>query len=396
MVLWFSAIHGKHMPKVQNFIFNKIHGSQLIYNTCWEDPRIDRQVLNIDKNSSIVMITSAGCNAIEYLLDDPLRINCVDLNSRQNCLLELKKAFFTSSNYEDLFQWFGHGYHPRAKEVYASVRPQLPEYAKNYWDPRVHYFSKSPLIKSFYYRGASGLAAWLLKNAMFQVKKSVRYEVYELLEAKNIEEQKEIFNRIESQLWGKIVQWLLKNPMLMSMVGVPAAQVSLINRDVQGGVLAFVKNSLRKIFTEISILDNYFWRVYICGEYTKNCCPEYLKEKNFETLKNRMQRLSIHTQSFSEHLVQQNSAFSHFILLDHQDWLAWHRPDLLEVEWRNIRQHCEVGSLVMLRSAGLSLDFCPSQVKDWLVWNPQLTEALHPFDRVGTYGSLHLGRVHFR
>jgi S-adenosylmethionine-diacylglycerol 3-amino-3-carboxypropyl transferase len=383
----------KTMSKIQNLIFNKIHGSQLIYNTCWEDPRIDRQILKLDQKSDVMMITSAGCNAIEYLLDDVRQIHCVDLNSRQNCLLELKRAVFLNSSYEDLFQWFGKGFHPRVKDLYGSVRMALPEYAQQYWDKRVHYFMKKPVIQSFYYRGASGLAAWLLKHAMFQVKPKIRYEVYDLIEAKNVQEQKEIFERIEKQLWGKMVEWMLKNPMMMSMVGVPAAQVSLINRDVEGGLVAFVRSCLRKIFTELSLADNYFWRVYICGEYTKACCPEYLKEEYYETIKNRLHRLSINTNSFAQHLSQQDINFSHYILLDHQDWLAWFRPDLLDEEWRQIKAHSQLGSKVMMRSAGLKLDFCASQVKDWLEWNPQLTQKLHQLDRVGTYGSLHLGQV---
>ena len=32
------------------------------------------------------MITSGGCNALDYLLDEPRRIYAVDMNPRQNAL----------------------------------------------------------------------------------------------------------------------------------------------------------------------------------------------------------------------------------------------------------------------------------------------------------------------
>ena len=68
--------------------FRHTHQSRLIYNTCWEDPRADRAMLRLDSASEIAMITSAGCNALDYLLDDPAAIHCVDMNPRQNALLD--------------------------------------------------------------------------------------------------------------------------------------------------------------------------------------------------------------------------------------------------------------------------------------------------------------------
>jgi S-adenosylmethionine-diacylglycerol 3-amino-3-carboxypropyl transferase len=72
---------------LRDWIFKNVHGSNLVYNICWEDPRCDRQIMNIGEDSKIVMITSAGCNALDYLLDNPAEINCIDLNSRQNALM---------------------------------------------------------------------------------------------------------------------------------------------------------------------------------------------------------------------------------------------------------------------------------------------------------------------
>ena len=72
----------KTLNKLRDKIFSNIHGNNLIYNTCWEDPRCDRQMLNINKNSKMVMITSAGCNALDYLLDNPKEIHTIDMNSR--------------------------------------------------------------------------------------------------------------------------------------------------------------------------------------------------------------------------------------------------------------------------------------------------------------------------
>lgn len=376
---------------MRNFTFNKVHGSQLVYNTCWEDPRIDRELLEIGPDSRLMMITSAGCNAIEYLLDDPLEVVSVDLNHRQNALLELKRAVILNLDYEDLFQWFGKGFHPKAEELYAGFRHSIPEYTRQYWDGRIRYFKERSLLQSFYYRGSSGLAAWVLKQFMFQLKPEVRYQVYELIDACTLEEQREIYYKVEERVWTGFVEWLLRSPMIMTMVGVPKAQLDLINKDVPGGLVSFAKSCLRKTFTQLSLADNYFWRVYIRGEYTRECCPEYLKEGNFEILRGRLDRLTSHTASYSGYLEGREEDFSHFILLDHQDWLAWFRPDLLAEEWSQIRAHSGAGTKVLMRSAGLEVDFCATHVEGWLNWRNERARELHALDRVGTYASCHLG-----
>ena len=376
-----------------NFLFSQVHRSQLIYNTCWEDPRIDRELLHLGPTSRLMTITSAGCNAIEYLLDDPQEIVCVDLNHRQNALLELKRAVILNLEYEDLFQWFGRGHHPRARELYRGFRATLPAYARDYWDRRIDYFVKRKLRRGFYYRGSSGFAAWLLKNLCFQLRPGVRREIYDLLESDTLEEQRAIYQRVEQRLWNGAVEGLLRSPIMMNMVGVPAPQLNLINRDTPGGLVAFVRGCLRNVFTQRSLSDNYFWRVYLRGEYSPSCCPAYLREENQTILRNRLERLTAHTIGFSEYLSVRGETFSHFVLLDHQDWLAWHRPDLLAEEWGEIRKHAQSGTKVLMRSAGIDVDFCAPSVDGWLAWRNERARELHAMDRVGTYASCHLGVV---
>jgi S-adenosylmethionine-diacylglycerol 3-amino-3-carboxypropyl transferase len=42
---------------------------------------------------NLLVITSAGCNVLDYTLTGPRRILAVDANPRQNALLELKFAY---------------------------------------------------------------------------------------------------------------------------------------------------------------------------------------------------------------------------------------------------------------------------------------------------------------
>ena len=73
-------------------IFNHVHGNNLVYNICWEDPRIDHQMLNLGPDDNVLVITSAGCNALDYILKGCNHVYAVDMNYRQNAVLELKKS----------------------------------------------------------------------------------------------------------------------------------------------------------------------------------------------------------------------------------------------------------------------------------------------------------------
>lgn len=155
------------LSKISNSVFQNIHTNNLIYNTCWEDPRCDRQLLELKPDSRVVMITSAGCNALDYALDNPAEIHCVDMNLRQNALLDLKKATFEKGSHEDLFQMFGNGVHHEVQDFYKeSLRPILPEYAQKYWDDKVNFFIGKGVRKSFYWHSTSGLFAWSFSKYM--------------------------------------------------------------------------------------------------------------------------------------------------------------------------------------------------------------------------------------
>jgi S-adenosylmethionine-diacylglycerol 3-amino-3-carboxypropyl transferase len=373
--------------------FNRVHGSNLIYNTAWEDPRLDRELLQLDAQSRVVMITSAGCNVLDYLLDNPAEIHSIDMNHRQNALLELKLALIQHSDYESLYQMFGCGAHPKYSAVYQPVREHLAPPTRQYWDKYISLFDPSSLKRSFYYQGTAGMAAWLTVKALFKARPNLIRLAGRLLESTSLNEQKEIYARLEPEIWGRLSTWLIRQPALMAMLGVPRAQISLICRDYPGGLAAYIQEKLKHVMTEVPISDNYFWRVYLTGHYTKDCCPEYLKEEHFETLKANAPRAITHTMSVAEFLRQNPAAYSHYVLLDHQDWLAWNDTAALAEEWNLILANSRKGTRIILRSAANELDFIPESIRQHLCFHPELTAPLHRQDRVGTYGSLHLAEV---
>jgi S-adenosylmethionine-diacylglycerol 3-amino-3-carboxypropyl transferase len=179
----------------------------------------------------------------------------------------------------------------------------------------------------------------------------------------------------------------------MTLLGVPAPQIKLIDDSYRGGLTAYVKDKLRHVMSALPARENYFWRVYITGSYTRACCPNYLREENLAVLADRSSRVHVHTSTVAQFLQQNPGLYSHFVLLDHQDWLAYHAPEALAEEWRLIFANSRRGTKILMRSAGLDLGFVPADVRARLRFYPERTEPLHQLDRVGTYGSLHFAEV---
>jgi S-adenosylmethionine-diacylglycerol 3-amino-3-carboxypropyl transferase len=374
--------------------FNRTHRQKLIYNTCWEDPRVDRQLLAIDARSQIVMITSAGCNALDYLLDDPEIIHSVDLNPKQNALLELKIIACRHLPYDDFFKLFGEGAHPDWRFLYQTkLRPFLSHAARKIWDDALPSFDPNSRRGSFYFYGTSGDAAWYFHRLARHFLPTLSAQLIELFAAKNLEEQRRLYNVIEPRIFTPLMAWLCKQPLLLTLLGVPRAQRDLIVRDNADGVVGFIRKQLRASFTTVPIGDNYFWRVYLHGRYSKDCCPNYLREETFFTLKSRVNRIALHTKTLSQFLCATNAKPTHFVLLDHQDWLAGNAPQALEEEWQLILQRAEPAAKVLLRSAASHVDFIPETARHRLTLHVQPAAKLHADDRVGTYASTWFAQI---
>ena len=381
------------LKATSDLVFHHVHGSQLIYNTCWEDPRIDRQLMKLDAHSRVVMITSAGCNALDYLLDGPAEIHAVDVNFRQNALLELKLALLKRGHFMDFFEYFGIGSHASHPAIYRSLQSELPEFARKFWDSHMHFFNPGGIKKSFYYHGTSGAAAWLIGGVLFKAKPNIKNFAMCLLDAKTQEEQKEIYALIEPKIWSNLSNWLIRQRVVMTLLGVPGPQIKLIENHHPGGLEGYIKDKLRHVMTELPAADNYFWRVYITGSYTMDCCPNYLRKSNFELLRKHGGRINTHTSTLTGFLKKNPGTYSHYVLLDHQDWLAWNDAEALLEEWELILANSRPGTKILMRSAGLDLSFVPEAVLGRLRFFPEITTPLHLTDRVGTYGSLHFAEV---
>lgn len=382
--------------------FGYVHGRNLVYNTCWEDPRLDREALELSSRDVVLVITSAGCNVLDYLLDEPAEVIAVDLNFRQNALLELKLAAIRRLEFAEFFELFGGGHSAEFRTQYrGQLRADLSPPARAFWDRRQHFFDATRPRPSFYFHGTTGWFAWWINQYIDRVAR-IRDELSAVFLANSLEEQRRLYDaRLREAFWGGFIRWLVGRDTTLSLLGVPRPQRQEVERHHAGGIARFVEDCLETVFTRLPLADNYFWRVYLEGRYTPGCCPEYLKPHNFARLKaGLIDRVRVCTGSVAEIAATHPRPISRFVLLDHMDWLSTHDRPALRHEWEAILNRATGDARAIWRSGGMQTDFVDDlqvsvagrerRLGDLLTHHTERAAELHRRDRVHTYGSFYI------
>lgn len=393
------------VDKVDQRVFDIIYSRSLVYNTCWEDPAVDRRALDIAPSDTMLAITSAGCNVLDYALAGAARVHAVDANPRQNALLELKLAGIRRLTFEDFFALFGVGGHPGFPEMYRQLlRADLSPFAQAYWDRRQHWLSRATADVSFYYFGLSGIMARGFRQFL-ALKPGLRDGIDHLLDARSIDRQREIYERmLAPAMWTPFVRWALGRQLTMSMLGVPHPQRKEVERQHSGGIGGFVREAIEYVVQQLPLWTNYFWTLYLQGRYTRDNCPEYLRPANFEALKaGGVDRIEIHTSTVTEFLQRTGERIDKFVLLDHMDWMSSYHPHALVEEWNAILDRTAPGARIILRSAHENPSYLHSvrvgagrqrrRLDEAVVFHPDLARALTREDRVHTYAGFHIADV---
>ena len=381
------------LDKLDQVVFNTIYSRNLVYNACWEDPAIDRKALALGRDDTLLVISSAGCNVLDYALLEPRQIFAVDANPRQIALLELKIAGIRHLQFEDFFAVFGLGRHSDFHAIYQQkLRAALSPFAQQWWDKHWNWFASRR--SSFYFHGLSGIVARGVR-AYFKLRPGLAEAINALLDAKTLPEQQAIYDRrVAPLLWNRTVNWVISRQFVMSLLGVPYPQRKLVEAQHANGISSFIREAVEYVFRQLPLADNYFYRVYITGQYRRDCCPEYLKEAGFRALKSGLvDRISLHTTTVTEFLATNPTPISRFVLLDHMDWMSSYYPDALVAEWNAILARATPSARILLRSAQSRPAYLETirvgpgrnRLREIFTFSDDLAGSLQAGDRVHTY-----------
>ena len=122
------------MTKLENELAKTINTDQIAYSMLWEDSNILIKALEINSDDNVLSITSAGCNVLSLLLQNPKSITAIDLNPAQNNLFRLKVAAIKFLTHKEFLSLFGFSKSINAIEVFTKLSPSLDKKTKNYFN----------------------------------------------------------------------------------------------------------------------------------------------------------------------------------------------------------------------------------------------------------------------
>jgi len=318
-----------------------------IYNICWEDPAVDKEILKISKDDVIFRICSAGDIVLDYAIEGPAKIVVCDMNQHQLYLFELKIRMLRDPEltHDEWWAIWGSSDSTVACKVWKRMRHTMSGQARKWWDPRI----EPTFRKGFANSGSTGFAAkflvpWLMYVVGFDIKAWSKTGFSHEYITKN-------YHMIERSAW-----WfrVLFPGILAPFAGVPKNQIGPEFYTVE-----FYEGILREIFLDPEFgAHNYFYRFYYEKGYKdQSCCPRTLMKEHFQALKDNAGCFEWHhaTVQATMERVKPHS-FTKLILLDHMDWMP---NSIVHDEWIALQRATVPGAKILWRSAFTKMDDKP-------------------------------------
>src|SRR6266700_676024 len=365
---------------------------RLVYTQIWEDPEADLAALQLPLGSTIVTISSGGCNALSYLTAQPAQVYAVDLNHAHLSLLKLKLAGFRSlPAYDEFWQFFGQASSLANGQLYRErLRPLLDAEACAYWDkrnvigrPRHAYFTDG-----FYRHGMLGRFIGLAHL----VAKIARIDLAVLLTGEIDSSRRiEALDRLDRLFHSPLARLLTRTPALLFSLGIPPQQRAILG---SGAPLNEVLHQrLLRLINGHPNDTNYFAWQALHRAYPgpgDRCLPPYLQRSQFVRMRNDAGLIiPVHAnlRQFMESMPARE--IDAVVLLDSQDWMA---PDEIRALWDAIDRTGTEAVRVIFRTAGAESPLeGPEGAPVRQIWrrDEERSDIGFELDRSGIYGGFH-------
>jgi len=292
----------------------------VLYAQCWEDPSIDRAAFNISEDDVLFSITSGGCNVLTFLLDNPRKIIALDVSPYQNYLLELKIACFTGLTHQDLLRFVGVLPAENRVAMYHDIRQYLSEDAANYWNQNTTKI-RDGIMHCGRYEKYMRLLGGMLKVLIG------RKIINRLFLTQRIEERRRLYDQYWNNYRWKIFTRIMLSRKTMSLLFDKAFFAYLEESFSFGDHFA---HKTEQAFKKLPVRRNYFLTYILYGNYNLFALPEYLRPENFDTVRERVSRIHIVTDTCQNYfsLIEDNS-ISRFNFSNIFEWMS-------EVEFENL------------------------------------------------------------
>lgn len=356
----------------------------VVFNMSWEDPEMDRRAFNIRPEHTVISITSAGCNPLNFLCQSPKKLISIDGNPAQTALLELKLATIETCDHDTFFDIFAARRPSRILTVYRSrLRPLLSERSRGFWDRKLWI-----VARDLYRIGRNGVFFRILRAYLRLINLDVKKHDAFFESQTLAEQQRWYYQHIAPRLWSNASKLFVYFRPFMYLAGVHPNQFRLV--DGRHDMYEFVKERIDYAMTQVPIYDNYFLSMAVTGKFRGNRVPPYLLKENYPILRKNLDRVQVVNGWLGPFLdTQPPGSIDRFNLLDIFDWMS---PEIFESTLRSVLRTAAPGAIMIYRSGSYRLD-PPPAIRRHLEPNEPLAKELLATDRSATYGSFYIFNI---
>jgi S-adenosylmethionine-diacylglycerol 3-amino-3-carboxypropyl transferase len=357
--------------------------SKLIFTHNWEDPDVDEKALRIQKGDTVFAITSGGCNALGFLRFEPSQIYCVDINSAQSFLMELKKSVFKTLTLQEAWEFLGIMPSKKRLSLYTTIRSDLPADVRDFFDARLGIIKKGIVMNGRYERFVK-IAGLLIR--MMQGSSNTK----KLFELSSLQQQSDFYQRNwNNRRW----RWIFKTMFNKKRLAKKGLNADYFHFD--DGSSSFSESFQKRAahaLTELPARTNYFLSLYLLGRYqNKECLPEYLRSKNFDLIKQQVDRIHAMTADSKYWLEQQPADFFDAMALSNICELM-DDADTLKL-FTEVARTAKPGARIVFRNLMIPREV-PESLRHIIVKDELLSKELQFLDRSFVYGKVAAYTVH--
>ena len=271
---------------------NRVDFSLIRYSQCWEDTEVLLESLNIQENDICFGILSAGDNVFSMLAENPKKVVALDISFPQIALAKLKKEVFNSLSYEEMLEFMGVMKSDKRIEIYDRIKENLDKEVKEYWD-----FNKEAIQKGIIHAGKFEKFFKIFREKILPFVHSKK-RIEKLLEKKSRQERIEYYDKYWNNFRWKLMFKLFFSKYIVGKLG----RDKEFFRYAEKNISEEMKERSRYALCELDSYENPYIYYIMTGNYRLDCLPYFLREENFENIKENLHKLEIVQNSVEEYL----------------------------------------------------------------------------------------------
>ncbi len=345
--------------------------SLLRYSFGNEDWRTEEKALNIQPSDHVLCITASGDRPLNLLFRECQKIVCIDANSAQNHLLELKIAAMTVLDYEKYLAFLGANACKERGKFLDSLQSKMSPEAFRFWTTH-----KKMIEKGVLYQGSMERLTNLIAK-IFALTRGRK--VKRLFSMTDLEEQKKFVKKEwDSYIWRKIFNILL-NP-LISRILIKDPGLANIGINIKAGTYIYerIQASLERELAN----KNPLLSLLLKGKVSKEGYSFYLTEPGAKVIKNRLSTLEIRTMDLLDYLDSlPGPTFDVYSLSDVSSYLSY--PNFIRL-LKGILRTAKPNARFCLRQF-LSFYEIPKNLETYFSRDTQLEKRLEQNDNCFVY-----------